>query len=635
MDTLSSALSITIKGRLIALGLITAAGFAGLVAVGWYSGSRTVDAVQEAETLRENIHVINEMRLANVELVLAAMDSIIDKAEGKLLPERQETINSSIAFIRENIDEAVAMSTVLGNPKATETMVQDLAEVEQAIAVDLPRLIAENASDDEFAALDDAIDGGGERLNDTLTTLSEAGNAAVKARLVSVGTTADWAKTMLVALAGAFMVVVGLVTLLIVRYVVGSLAGFGRDMKAIAQGDLDAEIEAEGRRDEVGHMAESLVLFRDAAIEKRELERQADENRSLGERERIAREKVREEEALQIKSAVDSLAGGLNKLADGDLSVRLNTPFMESLEILRLDFNKSVEKLSSTLNEVKDSISSIHGDASEMRSAADELSRRTEQQAASLEETSAALEQITATVRSASERAIDARKMAGEARESTGRSGKVVADAVEAMGRIESSSNEISTIINVIDEIAFQTNLLALNAGVEAARAGDAGKGFAVVAQEVRELAQRSADAAREIKGLIQNSSNEVANGVSLVSATGDVLNQIAEQVTSISEHINSIATAATEQSTGLQEINIAVSQMDQMTQQNAAMVEESTAVTHRLSGDADKLSSLIGQFKVSGHGAAATFSEANHRSVPAASPARNMVQKVMSAFGG
>ena len=248
--------------------------------------------------------------------------------------------------------------------------------------------------------------------------------------------------------------------------------------------------------------------------------------------------------------------------------------------------------ISQTSNVVSDSAGDISG-------ATNNLSRRTEQQAAALEETAAALDEITVAVRTASERANEARDMVAETKKSANRSGEIVRNAVDAMGRIESSSARINQIISVSDEIAFQTNLLALNAGVEAARAGEAGRGFAVVAQEVRELAQRSANAAKEIKTLISASAAEVGNGVSLVRSTGEALLEIEKLVNQVNDHVNSIATASREQATGLQEINTSVNHMDQMTQQNAAMVEETSAAGQTLAEESRHLRELLSRLKL------------------------------------
>jgi methyl-accepting chemotaxis protein len=260
----------------------------------------------------------------------------------------------------------------------------------------------------------------------------------------------------------------------------------------------------------------------------------------------------------------------------------------------------------------------------EISSGANDLSRRTEQQAASLEETAAALDQITVNVANSSKRTEEARAVATQANQGAAKSAEVVSHAEEAMERIEQSSQQISNIIGVIDEIAFQTNLLALNAGVEAARAGEAGKGFAVVAQEVRELAQRSAGAAKEIKGLIQNSSKEVESGVKLVRDTGEALKMIGGYIAQINTHMDSIATAAKEQSVGLAEVNTAVNAMDQTTQQNAAMVEQSTAASSSLAMEAGKLRDLVSQFKHNGM--------ASHQSSALRQTARAMSQPAFAS---
>lgn len=332
--------------------------------------------------------------------------------------------------------------------------------------------------------------------------------------------------------------------------------------------------------------------------------------------------------------AVNALGQALNRLAEGDLEQRLNQPFPANLEQVRTDFNASVMRLSEAMREVGGNAGSIAAGTSQIRSAADDLARRTEQQAASVEETAAALEQITTAVADASRRAEEAGRLVATTKKDAEQSGMVVKDAISAMGDIERSSGQISNIIGVIDEIAFQTNLLALNAGVEAARAGEAGKGFAVVAQEVRELAQRSAQAAKEIKTLISTSSQQVKHGVQLVDKTGHALEEIVSRVNEIDQNVSAIVESSREQATGLKEINHAVNIMDQGTQQNAAMVEETTAASHSLAAEVDALNALLSTFKTGNRISIATATATVTPQKPAwNSPARDLTLRVSKAF--
>ncbi|WP_313618362.1 methyl-accepting chemotaxis protein [Agrobacterium sp.] len=378
---------------------------------------------------------------------------------------------------------------------------------------------------------------------------------------------------------------------------IGQLTGI---MRQLAGGDLSVVVSGSRRSDEIGEMARAVEVFKDAALHNRDLEKQAEETRRASEAERISIQQRAEQEAEdRLTKATSGLATGLKRLASGDMLCEIHEKFSEQFEALREDFNSSVHQLRITLEQVNQTAQSVSNGSGEISAASDQLSKRTEQQAASLEETAAALEEVTTNVKQTSERAGEARQMVRHASERAIASSTVVSSAVEAMQKIEMASSQISNIIGVIDEIAFQTNLLALNAGVEAARAGEAGKGFAVVAQEVRELAQRSAHAAKEIKALIGNSEAAVNQGVTLVNDTGSGLNEIAQLVTAINEHMDAIATAAREQASGLSEINTSVNHMDQVTQQNAAMVEEMNAAGAHLAQESDRLSDLLAQFRM------------------------------------
>ena len=414
-------------------------------------------------------------------------------------------------------------------------------------------------------------------------------------------------------------------------------------MGVLANGNLSAVVEGTDRRDEVGDMAKAVQVFKDNGLKARDLETQAASQRDMSEAERARAVEADRQRAAEMAEATSGLAEGLQHLASGNLGFELSQPFAADFEGLRSNFNAAVGQLRNTLSSVAEATRAIDSGSRELSASANDLSKRTEQQAAALEQTAAALDEITVNVKNSSQRTEEAREMAVDANKSARQSGDVVANAVNAMQRIETSSSQISNIIGVIDEIAFQTNLLALNAGVEAARAGEAGKGFAVVAQEVRELAQRSAQAAKEIKELIRTSAGEVENGVKLVTATGDALKVIDDHVAAINGQLDAISTSAREQSVGLTEVNTAVNQMDQTTQQNAAMVEQATAASSTLANEAEKLRQLVSRFQLNsgskgsvsaGYGAGPmAVASANH--APAPSPARKLVSKLSRAVGG
>ncbi len=468
-------------------------------------------------------------------------------------------------------DQLISLVKAGDKEKALKVFQEDIGPIADDLAASVDKVVKFNKS-----AAADAAEENTAEFNQTLTLLS-----------IILGVSA------LLVCGAAYFGIAG---------IANAISRITGSMRALAGGDTQVKVADMERSDEIGEMAKAVEVFRQAAIENTNLQAEAERNRRQAEadRARLTREAEAAAQA-RLNEATAGLASGLKRLAGGDLGFQLTEAFAPDFEPLRHDLNGAVMQLADTMKSIASSAGAIDSGTREIGSGADDLSRRTEQQAASLEETAAALDEITVNVSNSSKRADEARQVAIQANESATRSGMVVANAIDAMQRIEQSSNQISNIIGVIDEIAFQTNLLALNAGVEAARAGEAGKGFAVVAQEVRELAQRSAAAAKEIKDLIRNSSVEVQGGVQLVRETGDALKTIENLIVSINQHMDAIATSSREQSTGLSEVNSAVNQMDQVTQQNAAMVEETNAASATLAAEAERLRDLIANFKLAG----------------------------------
>jgi methyl-accepting chemotaxis protein len=382
------------------------------------------------------------------------------------------------------------------------------------------------------------------------------------------------------------------------RSIADPVRGMTEVMNKLAGGDLSIAVPGAGRTDEIGRMAAAVQVFKDAAIKKKKKDAWEAEQIVVWNKENEEKAAKEAEEARQDQLAIHNIAQGLGRLADGDLVYRIEIPFAAKTEKLRTDFNLAVEKLQQTIVSVRTTAEAMRAGSYEIATAADDLARRTEQQAASLEQTAATLDEVTRTVQMTAQGTAHAQEVVSGAKADADRGGEVVRKAITAMGSIESSSRQITRIIGVIDEIAFQTNLLALNAGVEAARAGDAGRGFAVVASEVRALAQRSAEAAKEIKSLIAVSSTEVAQGVDLVGETGKALERIVIRVTELSHIVAEIAASANQQASALHQVNAAVGQMDQVTQQNAAMVEETTAATHSLSRESEELWRQVDTFE-------------------------------------
>jgi methyl-accepting chemotaxis protein len=514
-----------------------------------------------------------------------ALDQVRKEAAGHEQTFRQE-IKASLALA-----QAPATLEVLQKLDAPLTAyIGSAEELIQLVGTDpLAADKAYGAFGDKFEALEAAMD----EASDAIQSAA-AQDAARAERQAAVART-------LMTSAIVASVLFGLGVLLIsFRSVLGPINQLTSDMRELASGNIDLTLKGADRPDEVGAIARAVRAFQEVIVAKGRAEADDAERRRAATADAEQRDQAERLERAKAQAlVVGSLAEGLERLSAGDVTYRLTTPFDRDYEKLRGDFNGAMDTLQQTLSVISGNAAAMHMATNEISHAADDFSRRTEQQAASLEETAAALDEITATVRHTAEGASEARDVVTTTETDAEHSGQVVRDAISAMSEIESSAREINQIIGVIDEIAFQTNLLALNAGVEAARAGDAGRGFAVVASEVRALAQRSAAAAKEIKALISTSADQVARGVRLVGESGNALDRIVGKVSNINTIVTRIAASAHEQAVGLHQVNTAVNQMDQVTQRNAAMAEQSTAASHGLAREAETLTASLSKFRL------------------------------------
>ena len=589
---------------------------------------------EELETISSSLQTAGDVAaLASIERVKYEVSSLRLGTNKFLLNNKDGSFEGAMKFAEEASDEVAKMKASAGDPQVAATLdklAADLATYSGAI----------QSVHDTIKNRNELINGTMNALGDELSRSVEKVKLDLKTRQDTLGpsiqSTMETAVLIGSVLAAIGLVMASVIAFLIARSITTPIGQITGAMGSLAENKLDTVIPGLDHKSEIGLMAKAVDVFKQNAIKIRDLaaqeaalqEKNADLQSNIATvvdaavagdfTRRITKQYDNpdlDRFAANVNTLVQSVDTGIaetgrviSALAQGDLTESMEGRYQGVFADLQTNVNETMASLRNLMQQVRQSADAINGGADEIRQASNDLSRRTETQAASLEETSSALEEITVAVKTSTERAQDSSKMVTEARQFAEASSGVVGEATSAMSRIEQASKEISQIINVIDEIAFQTNLLALNAGVEAARAGEAGKGFAVVAQEVRELAQRSATAAKDIKTLITKSSQEVQTGVDLVSSTGQALSDIQVKVVGIASQVTSIATAAQEQSTGLNEVNMAVNQMDQMTQQNAAMVEEAAASTAKLAEETAHLRALVARFKVQKDGNAQRY---------------------------
>jgi methyl-accepting chemotaxis protein len=570
---------------------------------------------------------LGQLRIAGMRFLIAPDQKLADEVK-----KRNDAFNTLINALAERLKNPERKRLALDADRLSDQYTEVFEKAAKA-SFEIQTLAFDTMAKEgaEFAELTDKV----------VEAQAKARGEILKDSKSAMGAT----QTMSSALGGGAVVLGLLLAWVVARSIVRPVTEMTGSMVSLAAGELAVTVPALGNKDEIGQMAQAVQVFKENAIEKKRMD-EAERERLEAERRAEEAQRLREQAIGQeIASLIDGvskgdlskridLAGkdgfyktmseGINRLTDtvegviadlaevlgalagGDLNKRVTRDYQGAFHKLKTDVNATSTKLGEIVGNITVATETIASAASEVSMGSSDLAERTEQQASSLEETAASMEELGATVRSNAENAQRANRMANTARQAAESGGTVVESAVGAMRRIEDASRKITDIIGVIDEIAFQTNLLALNAAVEAARAGDAGRGFAVVAQEVRQLAQRSAQASKEIKALIMASDGQVKDGVDLAEKAGQALGGIVSSVREVASLISEMAAASGEQASALDEINATVAQMDEMTQKNAALVEETTAAAQATAGQADNLRTLVGFFQLSGNSVAA-----------------------------
>ncbi|MGO4665735.1 methyl-accepting chemotaxis protein [Bosea sp. 2RAB26] len=584
---------------LIVLGLIS-------VATAVYAG-REYARIQKAysDLISHNATAI----LDSGRTTRAMTDIVRDLYKAIAYPEFMKQNATSIEDVRKAYDRAqfqLIEAKISFPQKAAEF--DAMGRALSALKPQIDDIVAQAAKDEDLAAL--SVMSQLDRTIGEIVTAAGKLNEAIKTETQATSETLDAeASELSIVILGlsALGILLGLGgAALLTRFsITRPLEALRSGMDDLARGDYAVEVQGQARKDEIGAMARAVQVFKENGLAVQRLEAESAEGRDLSEQQRRQIETERAEQAKQQEQlareqglVMGLLAEGLDLLSKSDLSHRIDAEVTAAYEKLRDDFNTAVEHLSMTITTIQATAADVGNAAREINMGADDLSKRTEEQASSLEETAATTEELAASVKASAQASKQAVSLADEAMSVAQRGGAIVHDAVAAMARIETASRKISDITSVIDEIAFQTNLLALNAAVEAARAGDAGRGFAVVASEVRTLAQRSGEAAKGISALISESGAEVAQGVGLVRSAGEALDQIVAASRKVSATVSEISAASAEQANGIDEMSQSVALMDEMTQQNAALAEQSAASASALGDQIRRLNDLVSSFR-------------------------------------